>query len=124
MTNFELEKLVETSDEWIRNRTGINQRHIASKNEASSDLSTVVAEQLLKNRGITANRVIMANYYRGHVVRGSRQSVVPPASAQHQRILLLLLGLIIAWSQTTIKLRANKINIGAIAMIDALGRRV
>ena len=48
MTNFELEKLVDTSDEWIRTRTGITQRHIAAKNEASSDLSSEVAEQLLK----------------------------------------------------------------------------
>ncbi|MBL51030.1 MAG: 3-oxoacyl-ACP synthase [Candidatus Marinimicrobia bacterium] len=57
MTNFELEKLVDTSDEWIRTRTGITQRHIAAKNEASSDLSSEVAEQLLKNRGIAADEI-------------------------------------------------------------------
>ena len=57
MTNFELEKLVETSDEWIRTRTGISQRHIAAENEASSDLSTRVAEQLLKKRGISAKEI-------------------------------------------------------------------
>ena len=57
MTNFELEKLVETSDEWIRTRTGISQRHIAAENEASSDLSTRVAEQLLKKRGISAEEI-------------------------------------------------------------------
>ena len=57
MTNFELEKLVETSDEWIQTRTGISQRHIAAENEASSDLSTRVAEQLLKKRGISAEEI-------------------------------------------------------------------
>ena len=57
MTNFELEKLVETSDEWIRTRTGISQRHIAAENEASSDQSTRVAEQLLKKRGISAEEI-------------------------------------------------------------------
>ena len=57
MTNFELEKLVETSDEWIQTRTGISQRHIAAENEASSDLSTRVAEQLLKKRGISAKEI-------------------------------------------------------------------
>ena len=57
MTNFELEKLVDTSDEWIRTRTGISQRHIAAENEASSDLSTRVAEQLLKKRGISAEEI-------------------------------------------------------------------
>ena len=57
MTNFELEKLVDTSDEWIRTRTGISQRYIAAENEASSDLSTRVAEQLLKKRGISAEEI-------------------------------------------------------------------
>ena len=38
MTNFDIEKLVDTSDEWIRSRTGIAQRHVVSDNEASSDI--------------------------------------------------------------------------------------
>ena len=57
MTNFELEKLVETSDEWIRTRTGISQRHIAAENEATSDLSTKVANSLLEKRGIPAEEI-------------------------------------------------------------------
>ena len=57
MTNFELEKLVDTSDEWIKSRTGISQRHIAAENEATSDLSTQVAEQLLEKRGISAEEI-------------------------------------------------------------------
>ena len=39
LTNFDLEKLVETSDEWIRTRTGIEERHIAADEEATSDLA-------------------------------------------------------------------------------------
>ena len=39
LTNYDIEKMVQTSDEWIQNRTGIKQRHIASDDEASSDLS-------------------------------------------------------------------------------------
>ena len=57
MTNFELEKLVDTSDEWIRTRTGISQRHIAADNEATSDLSTNVARSLLEKRGISADEI-------------------------------------------------------------------
>ncbi|MBT3179358.1 MAG: ketoacyl-ACP synthase III [Candidatus Marinimicrobia bacterium] len=57
MTNFDLEKMVDTSDEWIRTRTGISQRHIVSENEATSDLSTRVAEQLLEKRGISADEI-------------------------------------------------------------------
>jgi len=42
-TNAELEKLVDTSDEWITERTGVKERHIAGDNQASSDLGLVVA---------------------------------------------------------------------------------
>ena len=37
LNNFDLEKIVDTSDEWIRTRTGMFERHIASENEAASD---------------------------------------------------------------------------------------
>ena len=48
MTNFDLEKLVDTSDEWIQSRTGIVQRHVVAKDEASSDISTRIANSLLE----------------------------------------------------------------------------
>ena len=57
LTNFDIEKLVETSDEWIQNRTGIKQRHIVSNEEASSDLSTHVANSLLEKRGIKPEEI-------------------------------------------------------------------
>ncbi len=43
LTNWELEKMVETSDEWIRTRTGISERRIAGPDEATSDMSTKAA---------------------------------------------------------------------------------
>ena len=57
MTNHDLEKLVDTSDEWIRSRTGITQRHVVGENEASSDISTRIAETLLEKRGISADEI-------------------------------------------------------------------
>lgn len=39
LTNFDLEKMVDTSDEWIRTRTGIEERHIAAENECASDMA-------------------------------------------------------------------------------------
>ena len=48
LTNSDLEKLVDTSDEWIKSRVGINQRHVVSDGEASSDMSTKVAHSLLE----------------------------------------------------------------------------
>ena len=57
LTNHDIEKMVQTSDEWIQNRTGIKQRHIVSEGEASSDLSTHVANKLLVTRGIDASEI-------------------------------------------------------------------
>tara|TARA_Y100001970_G_C14223349_1_gene854011 strand:- start:908 stop:1897 length:990 start_codon:yes stop_codon:yes gene_type:complete len=57
LTNVDIEKLVETSDEWIQNRTGIKQRHIVSDEEASSDLSTHVANRLIEKRGIKPDEI-------------------------------------------------------------------
>ncbi|MDD5270918.1 MAG: ketoacyl-ACP synthase III, partial [Candidatus Omnitrophica bacterium] len=49
MTNLDLEKLVETSDEWIRTRTGISERRIACKEEMTSDLAAHAAKAAIKD---------------------------------------------------------------------------
>ena len=54
LTNADLEKLVNTTDEWILQRTGIRERHIADPGVATSDLALVAAEGALKEAGITA----------------------------------------------------------------------
>ena len=48
ITNTDMEKIVETSDEWITERTGIKQRHIAAPEEATSDLAYNAAVEALK----------------------------------------------------------------------------
>jgi 3-oxoacyl-[acyl-carrier-protein] synthase III len=48
LTNADLEKIVDTSDEWILSRTGIRERHIVSEGEKFSDLCTRAGEQALK----------------------------------------------------------------------------
>jgi 3-oxoacyl-[acyl-carrier-protein] synthase-3 len=53
LTNFDLEKMVETSDEWIRSRTGIEQRHIAGDDEATSDLAYRAALAAIESAGLT-----------------------------------------------------------------------
>jgi len=52
LTNRDLEKMVDTSDEWITTRTGIKQRRLAAKNEATSDLAIKAARSALKDAGI------------------------------------------------------------------------
>ena len=52
LTNAALEKMVDTSDEWITQRTGIKERRLVSKHEAASDLATNAAREALKNAKI------------------------------------------------------------------------
>ncbi len=52
LTNADLEKMVETSDQWIMERTGIRERHIVDKGVATSDLATEAAKNALKERGL------------------------------------------------------------------------
>ena len=48
LTNHDLEKMVDTSDEWIRERTGIKERHIAAEGETTSDLGVVAARRAME----------------------------------------------------------------------------
>jgi|SRR5580698_535810 3-oxoacyl-[acyl-carrier-protein] synthase-3 len=57
VTNFDLAKRVDTSDEWIRTRTGIIERHYADPGVASSDLGAEAAKKVLALRGISADEV-------------------------------------------------------------------
>ena len=52
LTNADLEKIVETSDEWITSRTGIKQRHKAGANEYTSQFGTAAAKQAIERAGI------------------------------------------------------------------------
>ncbi|MBN1968863.1 MAG: ketoacyl-ACP synthase III [Candidatus Delongbacteria bacterium] len=52
VTNFDLEKLMDTNDEWITSRTGIKERRIASKEEMNSDLAVKAAERAILSSGL------------------------------------------------------------------------
>jgi 3-oxoacyl-[acyl-carrier-protein] synthase-3 len=57
MTNNDLEEIVETSDEWITKRTGIKKRHIASDDQAASDLAVEAINNALKQAGMKAKEL-------------------------------------------------------------------
>ncbi len=57
LTNQDLEKMVDTSDEWIVERTGISERHIAADDEASSDLATQAGRRAIQDAGLTAEDI-------------------------------------------------------------------
>jgi 3-oxoacyl-[acyl-carrier-protein] synthase III len=57
LTNFELEKMVQTSNQWILDRTGISERHIAAPEVATSDMAVCAAQLALAQRGIDASEL-------------------------------------------------------------------
>jgi 3-oxoacyl-[acyl-carrier-protein] synthase III len=57
VTNFDLEKSVDTNDEWIRTRTGIRERHYADPGVATSHLGTEAARKLLAARGVNPEEI-------------------------------------------------------------------
>lgn len=57
LTNADLEKMVDTTDEWILSRTGIRERRIAAADEFTSDLGAKAAQRALENAGIPAEEV-------------------------------------------------------------------
>src|SRR5450432_4107859 len=57
LTNAELEKMVETSDEWITSRTGIKERRIAAKDEFTSDMAAKAAQRAMKMADVTGEQI-------------------------------------------------------------------
>jgi 3-oxoacyl-[acyl-carrier-protein] synthase-3 len=57
LTNADLEKIVDTSDEWIRTRTGIRERRVSEPHEASSDYAIRAARQAMEMAGVTADQI-------------------------------------------------------------------
>ncbi len=70
LTNAELERMVDTTDEWIVTRTGIRERHIAADDQAASDLAVEVGSRLLERTGTdpaTLDAVLVATTTPDHV---------------------------------------------------------
>ncbi len=79
ITNAELEKMVDTSDEWIVTRTGIRERHIVSDEETNSQISTAAAREALEVAGISGKDLDMII-----VATSSPDYLTPPVSSQVQ----------------------------------------
>ncbi|GED15320.1 3-oxoacyl-[acyl-carrier-protein] synthase III [Aneurinibacillus migulanus] len=57
VTNDDLARIMDTSDEWIRTRTGIERRHIASEDESTSDMATIAAQKAIKDAGLAVEDI-------------------------------------------------------------------
>jgi 3-oxoacyl-[acyl-carrier-protein] synthase III len=75
LTNFDLEKLVDTSDEWISERTGIKERRIAAEDQAPSDLALEASKIALKSAGLEAKNLDMI------IVCTSTPDIIFPSTA-------------------------------------------
>lgn len=75
VTNADLAAKMDTSDEWIRQRTGIRERHIAAENENSSDLALKASQRALEMAGITADQLDLI------IVATSTPDMVFPSTA-------------------------------------------
>ncbi|MDH5262362.1 MAG: beta-ketoacyl-ACP synthase 3, partial [Gammaproteobacteria bacterium] len=59
MTNADLEKIVDTSDEWIRTRTGVERRHMCAEGQTTSDMCIEAAKVAIKDAGIDVSEIDM-----------------------------------------------------------------
>jgi len=75
LTNCELEKTLDTTDEWIRTRTGIHERRIAGENECSSTMAVQASRQAIKSAGIEPEQLGMI------IVATSTPDVLYPSTA-------------------------------------------
>ncbi|MBW2185977.1 MAG: 3-oxoacyl-ACP synthase [Desulfuromonadales bacterium C00003068] len=57
LTNFDLEKMVDTTNDWISARTGIEERRIAAESEMTSDLAVIAAQRAMDMAGVTADEI-------------------------------------------------------------------
>ena len=57
LTNADLEKMVDTTDEWIRTRTGVERRHVASEDQTTSDLCVEAAKKAMESANVTADDI-------------------------------------------------------------------
>ena len=57
MTNFDLEKIVDTTDEWIRTRTGVERRHVVAEDETTSDMCVEAAKIAIEDAGVDVSDI-------------------------------------------------------------------
>jgi len=80
LTNHELERMVDTTDEWIRTRTGVRERRIVRPGQAASDLAADAARQALQHGGLAAGDVELIV-----VATVTPDNICPPTACHVQR---------------------------------------
>ena len=86
LTNDELSKTVETNDAWIRERTGISQRHIVADGEYTSDLALHASREALEAAGMHAALLTQWTQWTGGMVGEGRRFTHPPQACPIARV--------------------------------------
>ena len=96
VTNQDMEKIVDTTDEWIRTRTGISERRITDENTATSDLATVAALRALENANIRPEEIdlIIVSTVTPDMMFSSTACIVQKNIGQSMPLLLILKRLV------------------------------
>ncbi|MCP5098705.1 MAG: ketoacyl-ACP synthase III [Chloroflexi bacterium] len=82
VTNYDLEKTIDTTHEWVVQRTGIHQRHVAAPHETTATLSTEAGNRALQQANLTANDVDLII-----VATSTPDHLTPPVSSQVQHMM-------------------------------------
>ena len=87
LSNADLERMVETSDEWIVTRTGIRERRIAADSQTTSDLATEAARRAMASAGVSAQQIdlIICHHHARHALPQHRMSGPTPARCLTRR---------------------------------------
>ncbi len=115
LTNAELSTMVDTSDEWITQRTGIKERHIAAKGELTSDLATAAARVALANAGVSIaeiDLIILATATPDNTFPASAVTVQEKLGMRHGAafdIQAVCSGFVFALSQADAMIRSGQV---------------
>ena len=129
LTNSELEKMVDTSDEWIVTRTGIRERHLAAEEEATSHLATRAAQRALADSGLVSDDIDLL------IVGTSSPDMIFPSTAclvqdamglkcPSHDVMAACTGFVYALQSATALIESGRANNALVIGADALTRHV
>ncbi len=130
LTNAELSTIVDTSDEWIRQRTGIEERHIAAKGEVTSDLAAAACRAALTNAGTAIEEIdviILATATPDHTFPASAVSVQEKLGMHHGAafdIQAVCSGFVYALTQADAMIRSGQARKVLVAGAETFSRLV
>lgn len=130
LTNFELMQMVDTTDEWIRSRTGISERHIAANDDTTASLAAEAALQALRTANVKPDEVdliIVSTSSPEHIFPATAclvQDKIGAVNAGAFDLLAACTGFIFALNMATQSIRSGSVNTALVIGAETLSRLV